>query len=596
MKFGRSRPWVASSATVLLLFLTGPDFNFWPLAFVALSPLIGLARGPAQPYRLAVYLPFLTYYLVSLQGLRYAHPLMIFPLLALAAYLAIYPLLFVVILRRWCGLMGNDVTGLLTTPQHPKSSFWRAYVPVSLVAAVVWVGGEWVRNYFATGISVLMLGHSLAGMSPPTLIQLADLFGTYGVSFLLVLTSVAAADAGRWFLQRRESVRDMRSVKGWTANCASWQTSLPIAIVALMSAHFYGVARLAYPTTESTATLMLIGRDEQTEYQQDLNREQQIFSAFARQTIHAVSRSEIPIDAVVWPESMLSGGQPWYIAENDLAVPIELARVPQGEPLSVEQMRQIISESQSDFIQRNRDLQMAIAGRGPFLPPAIIGGCGIVRYGSHAKQFSGVVLVDPDGNVAATYEKNHLVMFGEYIPWIKSIPGLKEFVPHGLGLDAGTGPTVFEVADLKILPNLCIETAVERISVNHMHTLWEHDPASLPDVIVTLTNDAWFDNSAVVRHHLRCAQMVAVGCRRPILSAANGGPTASIDSCGRLVSQLPVGTSGEIIAAPKIDDRVTLYVRHGSWPAGVMGMLWILGLISCLAQGITERDRRRRNR
>lgn len=596
MKLERSRPWVASSACVLLLFLTGPDFNFWPLAFVALAPLIGLALGPEQPYRLAVYLPFFAYYLASLQGLRYAHPLMVFPLLALAAYLAIYPLLFAVMLRRWCSILERDIAAIDTVPQATKFTVWRASLPISLVAAVVWVGGEWVRNYFATGISVLMLGHSIAGMQIPTLIQVADLFGTYGVSFLLVLTSVAAADLGRRFTARRESAQNTRPFTGWTRICSSWQSSLPIAIVAIIGAHVYGAAGLAHPTTQSNSTLMLIGRDERTEYQQDLKREQRIFSAFARQSINAVAKSEIPIDAVVWPESMLSGGQPWYIAEQDLAVPEELARESQGAHLTVDQMRRIISDSQNDFVQRNRDLQIAMSGSGSFPPPAIIGGCGIVRYGSNAKQFSGVVLVDPDGQVAETYAKNHLVMFGEYIPWIKSIPVLKEYVPLGLGLDAGTGPSVFEVGDLRVLPNLCIETSVERISVNHMRTIWERDPESLPNVIATLTNDAWFDNSAVVRHHLRCAQLVAIGCRRPILSAANGGPTAWIDSCGRVVAKLPGGTAGEIAVSPQIDDRVSMYVRHGSWPAGIMGVLWIAGLISCLTQRSDDRNRRGLNR
>lgn len=591
MKLKRSRSWIASSATVLMLFLTGPDFNFWPFAFVALTPLIGLARGTAQPYRLAVYLPFFAYYLVSLQGLRNAHPLMVFPLLALSAYLAIYPLLFAVMLRRWCSTLEHDISDIEPVPPVSKLTVWRASLPMTLVASVVWVGGEWVRNYFATGISVLMLGHSLAGMQAPTLIQVVDLFGTYGVSFLLVLTSVAASDVCRRVTARRELVQNTRSFTRWTRACNSWQSSLPIAIVAVIGAHVYGAAGLAYPTTQANATLMLIGRNERTEYQQDLNREQRIFSAFARQTINAVSKSEVPITAVVWPESMLSGGQPWYTAEQDLAVPEELARASAGTRLTADQMRRIISDSQSDFVQRNRDLQMAMSGGGSFPPPAIIGGCGIVRYGSNAKQFSGVVLVDPDGQVGKTYAKNHLVMFGEYIPWIRSIPVLKEYVPHGLGLDAGTGPSVFEVGDLRVLPNLCIETAVERISVNHMRTIWKRDPESLPDVITTLTNDAWFDNSAVVRHHLRCAQMVAIGCRRPILSAANGGPTAWIDSCGRIVAQLSGGSAGEIVAAPQIDDRVSTYVRQGSWPAGIMGMLWIAGLTSCLSQRIYNRNR-----
>ncbi|TWT73247.1 apolipoprotein N-acyltransferase [Allorhodopirellula solitaria] len=591
MKLISTNAWLAAIASGVLLYLTGPGFDLWPLAFVALTPLILLASHSEKSVRLPVYASFFAYYFVSLQGLRHAHPLMILPLLALAGYLAVYPLLFVVLLRRWsrCLVQPSEEAATVRT----RWDRWRAHLPVALVAASLWVGGEWVRNHFATGISVLMLGHSLAGMAAPTMIQIVDLFGTYGVSFLLVLTSVAAADVCLLAMSRRGSPsrwtnddRDRRFSRGW-------QTSLPIAGVAAAGAYFYGAAALTHPTAESDTTLMLIGRDEQTEYQQDLGREQQIFAAFARQTIAAVSQSPIPIDAVVWPESMLSGGQPWYIAEEDLAVPEELATGRDGPPLTVPEMRQIISQSQADFVRRNRNIQAAMSAGSTNQPPAIIGGCGIVRYGASAEQFSGIVLVGEDGTVQDTYAKNHLVMFGEYIPLIKSIPVLKEMVPAGLGLAAGVGPASFDVGGFRVLPNLCIETAVERIAVDHMRTLWKRDADLLPEAIVTLTNDAWFDHSAVVAHHLRCAQMVAIGCRRPILSAANGGPTAWIDSMGRVVSQLPAGEAGEIVAKPRIDDRVSFYVRYGAMPASVMGVLWAAGLGLCLLQRVHNRYRRR---
>ncbi|TWU18817.1 apolipoprotein N-acyltransferase [Allorhodopirellula heiligendammensis] len=590
MKSRRSRVWTAAPVTVLLLFLTGPGFNFWPLAFIALAPLVNLARSSITGGRVAVYGSFFVYYLVSLQGLRYAHPLMLFPLLAMAAYLAIYPLLFFVMLRRWfhSSAQNNDLAAKACC-----AGIWMplAYVPFVLIAAVLWVGGEWVRNYFATGISVLMLGHSLTAMPSATMIQIADLCGTYGVSFLLVLTSVAVADAWQWFAQRRTEAHEEKLAAKCVQIGKAWQTSVPIAVLAVAASYTYGASSLRFETIASNTTLMLIGRDEQTEYQQDLAREQEIFSAFARQTIAAVSASTQPIAAVVWPESMLSGGQPWYIAEADLEVPAELAQGGQGRRLTVDQLRQIITESQDDFVGRNENLQAAMSHGTPFPPPAIVGGCGIVKYGPTAKQFSGIVLVDPDGQVRSTYAKNHLVMFGEYIPLIKSIPGLKEFVPAGLGLDAGTDPAVFEIGTLRALPNLCIETAVERISVNHMRAILDRDPNLLPQVILTLTNDAWFDNSAVIEHHLRCAQMVAIGCRRPILSAANGGPTAWIDSSGRIVEQLPAGTAGEIVAQPEIDTRVSPYVRYGALPASLMGMVWLVASFSCLSQSIYDRYR-----
>ena len=142
------------------------------------------------------------------------------------------------------------------------------------------------------------------------------------------------------------------------------------------------------------------------------------------------------------------------------------------------------------------------------------------------------------------------------------------------------------------MPNLCIETAVERIPVNHMHQLNSRANPKLPDAIVTLTNDVWFHDSAVVDHHLRCAQLVAVGCRRPVLSAANGGPTVWIDSAGRVVERLAKGQSDVIYAQPRRDSRTSLYVRMGSWPAGLMGAATLCGLAWMTFDWLTRRRKR----
>lgn len=553
----QSRLPLAAIATALMLWLTGPTVNAWPLAFIALTPLLFWTRvanqGDQPPPRAKriIYLAFFAYFLLSLQGLRYAHPLMFMPLMAMAAYLAVYPLLFFVLLRKWNGLL-RKWNGLLRESNGLKRNWHGPFY-----AAALWVGGEWVRNYFATGISVLMLGHSLTDMPGGQLLQIADLGGTYAVSLLLVFVNVAVTDI-ILFVRSKDS---------------SWKISVPIAAVLLIASFLYGNIRLGEPLKESDTTILLVGRDEQTEYQQDLQRELDVYRAYARQTIRAVQGSDQTINAVVWPESMLSGGQPWLTVEDNLVVPDQAG----GQKLNFTEpeFRQVIGQTQNDFRLRSIDLLTAIGlDRGP---PSIIGGCGLVRYGEIPRQHSGVVHIDASGSVVGTYAKNHLVMFGEYIPLVKSIPWVRDFVPRGLGLDAGDGPEIFQVGNLKVLPNLCIETAVERIAIDHLRHV---DRA---DVIVTLTNDAWFDHSAVVGHHLRCAQMVAIGCRRPILSAANGGPTAWIDSSGQIVEKLAYDEPGEIFATPSLDRRQSLYVRFGAWPSSIFAIVFLIACFNGVA-------------
>jgi apolipoprotein N-acyltransferase len=149
-----------------------------------------------------------------------------------------------------------------------------------------------------------------------------------------------------------------------------------------------------------------------------------------------------------------------------------------------------------------------------------------------------------------------------------------------MGLSVGEGAKRFIVGETAVVPNICIETAVERVTIDQISRLVDRGESA--DVVVTVTNDGWFDDSSVIAHHLRCAQLVAVGCRRPVLSAANNGPTAWIDSRGRLVQQLARGTDGAIIATPHRDGRQTLYLRIGDWPARCLALVCVVVLVEAI--------------
>ncbi|EMI19549.1 apolipoprotein N-acyltransferase [Rhodopirellula maiorica SM1] len=301
----------------------------------------------------------------------------------------------------------------------------------------------------------------------------------------------------------------------------------------------------------------------------------------------AVQHSDRVVDVVIWPESMFTGGLPWMIADADAVVPEQY----EGPPDSFVAM---VGQNQNYFRGRADELIRTLAQFQPQQrAPHLVVGCGVVRYGKLPQAYSGMVHVSPTAEVSGWYGKNHLVMFGEYVPLLPRIPGLRSLIPAGLGVTPGEGPTVFEVDDTAIVPSVCIETAVERVMVNHLSRLRQNETRA--DVIVTVTNDGWFDDSSILKHHQRCAQLVAVGTRRPVLSSANNGPTASIDSCGRVVESLSSGTNGAIIATPLRDDRTSLYVRIGDLPAKLLGLACLIVLTSIVAQAYTRRRARHRS-
>lgn len=506
----------------MLLWLAQPPLGIWPIVFVALVPWICVIESTKKLQRRdwAMLLAASTgYWLLSLQGLRFAHPLMFIPWIALSIYLALYHLIFIWIARR---LADRKVALMISVP-------------------VAWVTTELMRNYLLTGISVLMLGHHLADV--PTLIQIADLQGTYAVSFLIALVNVAATLSFK-------KIREGRQIEGMVL------TSV-ISVAMLCLTCGYGFYRLSAKPGQSLATFALLQRDQQVDYGHSLEREIEMFQNYGRQAISAANQSPKSVDAIVWPESMYSGGAPWMFLEDDFKVPEEsiMGRV---------EFREAVLDRQQYIEVRNRSMLSLIERNGE--RPAILGGCGVQRFGESTDSYSAVVHADSSGKVVDWYGKTHLVMFGEYIPVIPWLPIAKDWVPRGMGLATGKNSKRFQILDTIVSPNICIETAVERVTINQIGS----DPMKPADVVVTVTNDGWFDDSSVIEHHLRCVQLVAAGCRRPVLSAANNGPTAWIDDRGRIVKKLDTGAEGTIIATPRASRVTSIYCSVGDIPTRLL--------------------------
>lgn len=545
--------WLIAAFSMCLPWMAGPPLQWWPLACIAITPLLLAAEIPAINRRAygGLYLAGVLFWAVSLQGLRHAHPL-IYPFwIALSAYLGIYPVLFVVATRRVI----------------------RWGLPLPAAAVCCWVGSEAVRNYFITGISAAMLGHTMADV--PLMIQIADLGGTYAVSAVLVMLNVAFYRLIGWAIAAK------RPLAFSVAFPASPPHPLPprpwsavaSAFVLLSATLSYGSWRLGQATQSSETAIALIGRNENVEWDQDASRELELFDAYSRESIRAVEQAQRNVAAIVWPESMFTGRMPWIDGQGS-------ERFANDAGLTLAEMRLLMDERREGFRVRARSLQsvLAKANGNQTRPPELIGGCGVIRYDETVRGYSGVVHVNSAGDIDRWYGKQHLVMIGEYIPIVGWIPILKNLIPENMGLTSGDGPVTFQVGQLTLCPNVCIETAVERVSINQLRTLLARD-GDLPDAIVTVTNDAWFDDSSVVTHHKRCAQLVAVACRRPVLSAANNGPTAWIDSYGRVVEQLPQGANGSVIATPSIDHRTAPVMYLADWPARLCALVVLAAVV-----------------
>ncbi|WP_264212395.1 apolipoprotein N-acyltransferase [Leisingera thetidis] len=174
--------------------------------------------------------------------------------------------------------------------------------------------------------------------------------------------------------------------------------------------------------------------------------------------------------------------------------------------------------------------------------------------------YNSAVLLDGDGMAAATYDKAHLVPFGEYVPFgdVLARFGVSGFASQaGAGYAAGPGAQVMGLPIGSALPLICYE-AVFPQDVNAADRR--------PEMLVQITNDAWFGTRSGPYQHLVQARMRALEQGLPMIRAANTGVSAMIAPDGGMLDSLPLGQAGYIDAGLPAPLPPTLYSRTGDWP------------------------------
>jgi apolipoprotein N-acyltransferase len=214
------------------------------------------------------------------------------------------------------------------------------------------------------------------------------------------------------------------------------------------------------------------------------------------------------------------------------------------------------------------------------------------HFGSKGEQiFNSAGYVSRDGRLLGRYDKMHLVMFGEYVPFTQCFPWLQKLTPLPVSATSGQQPAAFDLGGVRIAPNICYESVLSHVIRGQVNALTAEGKE--PDILVNLTNDGWFWGSSELDMHLVCGVFRAVECRKPFLIAANTGFSAWIDSNGRLQDKGPRRAKKVIIAEPRLDQRHSWYLAHGDWFAGAcLAVCGLCGLAGFFGGGRAPRQGR----
>lgn len=389
---------------------------------------------------------------------------------------------------------------------------WRDGAGRILIFAAAFAGFEWLRGHILTGFPWNLMGYAWGGLTE--MMQPVAAIGIYGLSFLTIF---AAASPAALFGRPQER-------GNWR-----WPAFAVLMVGVLWSA---GAVRLYLapfgPATYVEGVNLRIVQPNipQAEKWRPENRPV-IWNQLLEQTAAPASA---PISHVIWPESAV----PFVFANSPAERAMAGAALDEGAVLITGALR--VEREPGDIIHFYNSLHVAANS----------------------------------GEIIATYDKHHLVPFGEYLPLrgLLGQLGFRSLVDQRFDYLAGPGARTLAVPGAPdVGPLICYEAIFPGAVV---------DPRRRPGWLINVTDDSWFGDSSGPRQHLGLTQARAIEEGLPLVRAANTGVSAVIDPYGRVLSRLELNTRGNIDSPLPQALPPTLYTYARDWPF-ILIVVFLLG-------------------
>lgn len=356
-------------------------------------------------------------------------------------------------------------------------------------------------------------------------VQSADLIGPYGASFVLMWSNAALYHVWR------------------ARNEGSLRRYLPAAYagLAVIVSLVYGAGRLRSIDEEMADARKVAVAAIQGNVDIDMKWNPDL----AQKNLAKHRELTTPVNAVplvVWPESAIEA----FIPEHLPALP------PEYMP--------ILKAERAFFIFGAKSY------RGKPGQPGL-------------KMFNTAFLTDAGGRILSRYHKQVLLAFGEYLPFSRVL-SLLPAMPFADGFTAGPGPVAFHVArGIRIAPLICYEDLMPELSRKFVSE-------ARANILVNLTNDAWYGRSVGPWQHLWLAQSRAIETRRSLLRVTNTGVTSLVNAKGEIVKTLPMFSAAAMQTEVEILNKETYYVRFGDWFAWSLTAIAIAVVLLALKRSL----------
>ena len=491
--------------------------SLWPLTIVSYALLIALiARAPTwkQAFVIGWLFGFGQFtlgnnWIATAFTYQAAMPAWLgwLAVVALSIYLAIYPALATLV--AWLFTKFLPETGRGTAAGGGGVAGWPTW-PLVLAFAAMWIVTEWLRSWVFTGfvwnpLSVILV--------TPGMADYAKWLGTYGLSGIVILFAGVLVARGHKPRNRPH-----------------------YAIILTGSAVIGFLAFFPFRKGTETGTISV------TVVQPNIPQETKADPAFDALNWTKLARLSGSTDSaqprlLLWPEAAI----PDFLEDGYPARYYDMVNLGGGSAMqSRERLASLLGPGDL-LVTGSADLEI---GDGPGGPHAI---------GAR----NSVTVLTPDAKIIGSYDKAHLVPYGEYLPMrpLLSAIGLSRLVPGDLDFWPGPGARTLDLPNFgKMGVQICYEMIFSGRVVDRAHR---------PDFIFNPSNDAWFGAWGPPQHFAQ-ARLRAIEEGLPVIRSTPTGISGIIDADGRVVDSIAMGKAGRIDATIPPPHAPTLFARHGN--------------------------------
>ncbi len=387
---------------------------------------------------------------------------------------------------------------------------------VHVIQAIFWVAYAYLSQNWFAGYPYGTVAYAFYNYK--VLIQIADLFGIWGLTFMMILPQ---AFLGNWCCDRYSRTRIEHSESLWR-HVLHHRVTLIIYVVLVIAQVIYGIITLSFwkNAEEDNSFRVATVQHNADSWKGGYDTYKRNFINLEKMSLEAVLQKP---DMIVWSETAFVPSVNWYTNhpyEGD------------DEGSNFDYLRKI-QGLVDDFVKFGTELGTPLLTGNP---SSVIKDESLPAYDEEGnwnkKDYNSVILFD-DGKIKQTYLKQHLVPFTEHFPYEKQLPWLYKLLKANdyHWWEEGTEPVVFETSNgITFSTPICFEDVFGDVCAGFI--------ANGSDLLINMTNDSWSGSEAAERQHMAMAVFRSVENRRTTLRGTNSGMTCLITPDGTIQGEM----------------------------------------------------------